>query len=392
MSRNPIAAAAAPTLDEVVRFDDVSMRYGRGPEVLRDLDFALAPGSFHFVTGPSGAGKSSLLQADLPGRPAVEGPHPPVRPGRRPAPAPQTRPQLRRRIGVVFQDLLLLDHLSAFDNAALPLRIAGAQAVATTAPTWPSCCAWVGLGERMHAMPPTLAGGEKQRLAIARAVVNRPEILLADEPTGNVDHEMALRIFRLFVELNRLGTTVLIATHDQDLVARSGRPVAAPGGRPHRLHAAAAGPALTRMSELFDPAPLAARAASCPSARRPRRRADLRGRGALLPGLPDGHGRDRRRPRRQRLDAASSPARPRSSSARGAARRPTPPPPAPPRRWPGCRASPRPARWSRPKAYDLIRPWLGDVSDLEDLPVPRLVAVSLDPRQPGRRAGAWTRR
>ena len=133
-------------------------------------------------------------------------------------------PRARRRIGVVFQDLLLLDHLSAFDNAALPLRVAGHKPSEYRADVT-ELLAWVGLKGRMHAMPPTLAGGEKQRLAIARAVVNRPEILLADEPTGNVDHEMALRIYRLFVELNRLGTTVIIATHDQDLIARSGRPV-----------------------------------------------------------------------------------------------------------------------------------------------------------------------
>jgi len=221
MSRNPIASSANDP-DEVVRFDDVSMRYGRGPEVLRDLTFGLAPGSFHFLTGPSGAGKSSLLKLIyLAARPSkglihlfgqdvanAEG---------------SARPELRRRIGVVFQDLLLLDHMSAFDNAALPLRIAGLDAQEYRGDV-AELLTWVGLGGRMHALPPTLAGGEKQRLAIARAVVNRPQILLADEPTSNVDHEMALRIYRLFVELNRLGATVLIATHDQDLVARSGRP------------------------------------------------------------------------------------------------------------------------------------------------------------------------
>jgi cell division transport system ATP-binding protein len=134
------------------------------------------------------------------------------------------RPALRRRIGVVFQELLLLDHLSVFDNAALPLRISGRKPSEYRSDV-AELLNWVGLGGRMDSMPPTLAGGEQQRLAIARAVVNRPEILLADEPTGNVDHEMALRLFRLFVELNRLGATVLIATHDQDLVARSNRPV-----------------------------------------------------------------------------------------------------------------------------------------------------------------------
>lgn len=208
--------------DEVVRFDDVSMRYGRGPEVLRDLSFGLAPGSFHFLTGPSGAGKSSLLKLIyLAARPSKGLIH---LFGHDVAHAePADRPQLRRRIGVVFQDLLLLDHMSAFDNAALPLRIAGGRPGDYRADV-AELLAWVGLSQRMHALPPTLAGGEKQRLAIARAVVNRPQILLADEPTSNVDHDMALRIYRLFVELNRLGTTILIATHDQDLVARSGRP------------------------------------------------------------------------------------------------------------------------------------------------------------------------
>ena len=209
--------------DEVVRFDDVSMRYGRGPDVLRALSFSLAPGSFHFVTGPSGAGKSTLLKLVYLGATPTKGAvhlfgHDTAQVTSR------TRPHLRRRIGVVFQDLMLLDHLSTFDNAAVPLRIGGHRPAEYRADV-AELLSWVGLGERMQAMPATLAGGEKQRLAIARAVVNRPQILLADEPTGNVDHEMALRIFRLFVELNRLGTTVLIATHDQDLVARSGKPI-----------------------------------------------------------------------------------------------------------------------------------------------------------------------
>jgi cell division transport system ATP-binding protein len=206
--------------DEVIRFDDVSMRYGRNPETLRDLSFALPPGSFHFITGPSGAGKSSLLKliylAAKPSKGLIHlfGQDISAIPAK-------DKPLLRRRIGVVFQELRLLEHMSAFDNAALPLRIAGLKPDAYRQDV-AELLAWVGLRSRMHAMPATLAGGEKQRLAIARAVVGRPDILLADEPTGNVDHEMSLKILRLFVELNRLGTTVLIATHDQDLVARSG--------------------------------------------------------------------------------------------------------------------------------------------------------------------------
>lgn len=234
MSRNPLAAEAPDADTAIVRFDDVSMRYGRGPETLKDLTFSLAPGSFHFVTGASGAGKSSLLKLIyLSVKPSKGLVH---LFGQDVANTPlDEKPFLRRRIGVVFQELRLLDHLPAFDNAALPLRIAGFRPEDYRNDV-AELLAWVGLKARMHAMPATLAGGEKQRLAIARAVVGRPEILLADEPTGNVDHEMALRILRLFVELNRLGATVLVATHDQDLVARSGMPVLhLEDGRLHRL-------------------------------------------------------------------------------------------------------------------------------------------------------------
>lgn len=207
----------------ILRFEGVAMRYGRAPEVLKDVSFALEPGSFHFLTGASGAGKSSLLKliylAQRPSRGHIEMFGRTVE-----TVAAADRPFLRRRIGVVFQEFRLLEHLSAFDNAALPLRIAGRKPDGYRADV-AELLSWVGLKSRMHALPATLSGGEKQRLAIARAVVGRPDILLADEPTGNVDHEMALRILRLFVELNRLGTTVLIASHDEELVARSGQPV-----------------------------------------------------------------------------------------------------------------------------------------------------------------------
>jgi cell division transport system ATP-binding protein len=207
----------------VLRFSGVGMRYGRSPEVLKDINFELPAGSFHFLTGASGAGKSSLLKLiymaehasrgriDMFGRDIDQI-------------APGDRPFLRRRIGVVFQEFRLLEHLNAFDNCALPLRISGGRPDKYRGDV-AELLSWVGLKSRMHALPATLSGGEKQRLAIARAVVGRPDILLADEPTGNVDQGHALRILRLFVELNRLGTTVLIATHDEDLVARSGQPV-----------------------------------------------------------------------------------------------------------------------------------------------------------------------
>ena len=217
------ASDSLEVVGDVIAFDDVSMRYGRNPETLRDLTFSLKPGSFHFITGASGAGKSSLLKliylAAKPSKGLIHLFGQDIS-----AVPPRDQPLLRRRIGVVFQEFRLLDHLSAFDNAALPLRIAGAKPESYRQDV-AELLAWVGLRSRMHAMPATLSGGEKQRLAIARAVVARPDILIADEPTGNVDHEMSLRILRLFVELNRLGTTVLIATHDQDLVARSGKGV-----------------------------------------------------------------------------------------------------------------------------------------------------------------------
>jgi cell division transport system ATP-binding protein len=221
----PTDAAPGPqALDgPIVRFDGVGLRYGRAPEVLRDLSFELDTGSFHFLTGASGAGKSSLLRLiDLalrPSRGLISLFGRDVSTLKR-----DELPFVRRRIGVVFQDKRLLEHLNAFDNVSLPLRLAGRRPKDYRADVT-ELLTWVGLNERIETRPAALSGGEQQRLAIARAVVGRPEILLADEPTGDVDQAMALRILRLFVELNRLGTTVLVASHDEQLVARSGRPV-----------------------------------------------------------------------------------------------------------------------------------------------------------------------
>jgi len=200
----------------MVRFENVGMRYGAGPEVLRDVTFVLEAGSFTFLTGLSGAGKTTLLKlisiAEPPSRGLI------TLFGRDLATTKRSAlPALRRRIGVVFQDFRLLGHLSAFDNVALPLRIAGRKQ-SEYARDVEELLVWVGLGDRMTAVPATLSGGEQQRVAIARAVVAKPDLLVADEPTGNVDPEIGARLIRLFAELNRLGTTVLIATHDRNLV------------------------------------------------------------------------------------------------------------------------------------------------------------------------------
>lgn len=196
----------------MIEFNSVGLHYGEGPDVLKKLDFRIEPGSFQFLTGPSGSGKTSLLKllflslrptsgninmfgkntADLNGDQLLE---------------------LRRRIGIVFQEFKLLDHLTTFENVALPLRVLG-QTEDQYRGNVEELLDWVGLKERMHAHPELLSGGEKQRAAIARAVISRPDILLADEPTGNVDPELSQRLLHLFAELNRMGTTIVVATHE----------------------------------------------------------------------------------------------------------------------------------------------------------------------------------
>lgn len=206
----------------MIRFEAVGLRYGTGPEVLRDLSFSLPAGSFHFLTGPSGAGKSSLLRllylAHRPSRGLIH------MFGQDIMALPRTAlPPLRQQIGVVFQDFRLLDHLSVLDNVALPLRAAGLPEKDALAHVT-ELLKWVGLGEYLQARPPVLSGGQQQRVAIARAVINRPRLLLADEPTGNVDNAIALRLLYLFEELNRLGTTVVVATHNEALLERFRHP------------------------------------------------------------------------------------------------------------------------------------------------------------------------
>ena len=206
----------------MVQFENVGVRYGTGPEVLSDITFGLPDGSFHFVTGPSGAGKSSLLKLmyltlqpsrgliKIFDRNAIEIDR-------------EELPIIRRQIGVVFQNFRLIDRLSTFDNVALPLRINGTRENLIQKYVG-ELLSWVGLADHVEARPPTLSGGQQQRVAIARAVIGRPRLLLADEPTGNVDDQIAVRLLYLFEELNRMGTTVVIATHNEFLVKEFGHP------------------------------------------------------------------------------------------------------------------------------------------------------------------------
>ncbi len=196
----------------MIRFENVGLRYGLGPEILRDLSFRIDGHSFQFLTGPSGAGKTSLLRMLFlslkPTRGLIS-----MFEQDTATLSKDDRATLRRRIGIVFQDFRLLDHLTTYENIALPLRVLGKDE-ATYRAEIVELLQWVGLGERMYSLPPVLSGGEKQRAAIARAVIARPQLLLADEPTGNVDPNLGQRLLRLFIELNKSGTSVVIATHD----------------------------------------------------------------------------------------------------------------------------------------------------------------------------------
>lgn len=206
----------------MIRFEHVGLRYGIGPEVLSDISFTLEPGSFHFLTGPSGAGKTSLMTLMYLGMKPTRG---------LVTMFGQNINQLerrqlsiyRQRIGVVFQEFRLLPHLSAFDNVALPLRIIGRPEKEIQSNV-NELLEWVGLGDHKNVLPPTMSGGQQQRVAIARAVIARPKLLLADEPTGNLDDEIGFRLMNLFEQLNRMGTTIVIATHNPHIMEKFKHP------------------------------------------------------------------------------------------------------------------------------------------------------------------------
>jgi cell division transport system ATP-binding protein len=207
----------------MVRFRDVGLRYGGLGEprpgerwALRGIHLDLEPGSFTWLLGPSGAGKSSLLKLMHLSLRATEGEVEVM--GEDPSALPRRAlPALRRKIGVVFQDYRLLPHLSVFENAALPLRIQSVSEPRIRADV-EEMLRWLGLGERMQDRPEALSGGEQQRLALARAVVGRPNLLVADEPTGNLDDAQARRVVALLREMHRMGSTVVVATHSEALV------------------------------------------------------------------------------------------------------------------------------------------------------------------------------
>lgn len=217
----------------MLSFENVGLRYGVGPETLRDLTFEIAPRSFQFLTGPSGAGKTTLMRLIIMALKPTRGL---INIFGRDSATLETDEiaDARRRIGVVFQDFRLLDHLTVYENVALPLRVLGREETSYRSEVI-ELLKWVGLGERKHSLPTVLSGGEKQRASIARALISQPKLLLADEPTGNVDPTLARRILRLFVELHKSGTAVVIATHDLSLMDQydSARRLVLADGRLH---------------------------------------------------------------------------------------------------------------------------------------------------------------
>lgn len=201
----------------MITLEHIAMEYTPGQPILKDVSLTLERGSFHFLTGPSGAGKSTLLSLlSLQGR-ATHGKFHMFGENVTNL-SRKDLPKLRRRIGIVLQDYRLLEHLTVLENVSLPLKVAGETDEIIT-PKAMELLDWVGLADHHNVKPATLSGGQKQRTAIARAVITKPDILLADEPTGNLDTELAHRFIYLFEALNQTGTTVLVATHDEHLIS-----------------------------------------------------------------------------------------------------------------------------------------------------------------------------
>ena len=207
----------------MIKFENIGFKYNEsGEEILRNVGFTLKSGSYHFLTGPSGSGKTSLMNLMYLGNMPTEGQITMF--GKKvSALKREDLFELRQRIGVVFQDFRLLNHLSIFDNVALPLRIMG-ESDRNITDHVNELLDWVGLDKHKDNLPPTLSGGQQQRVAIARAVIGRPKLLLADEPTGNLDDEIGFRLMGLFEQLNRMGTTIVIATHNSNIIEQFGHP------------------------------------------------------------------------------------------------------------------------------------------------------------------------
>ena len=207
----------------MITLSHVGLRYDGGPEVLSDVNLSLKPGSFHYLTGPSGSGKTSLMKilhvGLLPSRGDITIFNRDIKTLSR-----YERAEIRQQIGVIFQNFRLLPHLSLFDNIALPLRLANHRETSITQAVH-DILGWIGLKDYMNVKPAFLSGGQQQRAAIARAVITKPKILLADEPTGSLDHKMGDKIMALFEELNKSGTAILIATHDNEMIKRFRHPV-----------------------------------------------------------------------------------------------------------------------------------------------------------------------
>ena len=207
----------------MIKFENVGFRYEEDSEdIIHNVNFTLKPGSYHFLSGPSGSGKTSLMGlmylGKMPTTGAITMFGKNIKTVQR-----EGLFELRQRIGVVFQDFRLLNHLSTFDNVALPLRIMN-RPQKEIKDHVDELLDWVGLGEHKDKRPRTLSGGQQQRVAIARAVVGRPKLLLADEPTGNLDNEIGFRLMGLFEQLNRMGTTIVIATHNPQIIEQFGHP------------------------------------------------------------------------------------------------------------------------------------------------------------------------